>query len=44
MLTSKHDLDNYRKTCKKALDAQKVRIMVCAGTGCVAGGRIDIYN
>ena len=44
MLTSKRDLDNYRKTCKKALDAQKVRILVCAGTGCVAGGSIDIYN
>lgn len=44
MLTSKIALDNYRKTCKKALDSQKIRILVCAGTGCVAGGSIDIYN
>lgn len=44
MLTSKTALENYRKTCKKALDSQKIRILVCAGTGCVAGGSIDIYN
>ena len=44
MLTSKIALENYRKTCKKALDSQKIRILVCAGTGCVAGGSIDIYN
>ena len=44
MLTSKIAMENYRKTCKKALDSQKIRILVCAGTGCVAGGSIDIYN
>ncbi len=44
MLTSKKALEDYRKVCKKALDTQKVRILVCAGTGCVAGGSIDIYN
>lgn len=44
MLTSKIALENYRKTCKNALDSQKIRILVCAGTGCVAGGSIDIYN
>ena len=44
MLTSKIALENYRKTCKKALDSQRIRILVCAGTGCVAGGSIDIYN
>lgn len=43
MLTSKLDLENYRKVCKRALDAQKIRILVCAGTGCVAGGSLDIY-
>lgn len=44
MLTSKTDLENYRKLCKRALDSQKIRILVCAGTGCVAGGSIEIYN
>ncbi len=44
MLTSKKALEDYRKECKKALDSQKARILVCAGTGCVAGGSIDIYN
>lgn len=44
MLTSKLDLENYRRICKKALDAQKIRLLVCAGTGCVAGGSIDIYK
>lgn len=43
MLKSIMDLENYRGTCKRALDAQKVRVLVCAGTGCVAGGSIDIY-
>lgn len=44
MLTSKLDLENYRRVCKKALDAQKIRLLVCAGTGCVAGGSIEIYK
>ena len=44
MLTSKTDLENYRKACKKALDAQKIRVLVCAGTGCVAGGSVEIYK
>ena len=44
MLTSKQALEDYRKSCKKALESQKIRILVCAGTGCVAGGSIDIYQ
>ncbi|HEX2924938.1 MAG TPA: NADH-quinone oxidoreductase subunit NuoF [Ruminiclostridium sp.] len=27
-----------------ALDKQKKKVLVCAGTGCVAGGSLEIYN
>ncbi|MFI3207684.1 MAG: NADH-quinone oxidoreductase subunit NuoF [Eubacteriales bacterium] len=29
---------------KKALDLQTTKVLICAGTGCVAGGSMDIYN
>jgi NADH:ubiquinone oxidoreductase, NADH-binding (51 kD) subunit len=28
----------------QALDKQKKKVLVCAGTGCVAGGSLDIFN
>ncbi len=28
----------------QAMDKQKKKVLVCAGTGCVAGGSIEIYN
>lgn len=37
------DLQNVREVCKKLLDAQKRRIYVCAGTGCVASGSLAIH-
>ncbi|MDO5396596.1 MAG: NADH-quinone oxidoreductase subunit NuoF [bacterium] len=44
MLKSYSELQSYRSLCETALHAQKIRVLVCAGTGCVAGGSIDIYN
>lgn len=44
MLRSRYDLEQYRRECKRAKDAQKISVLVCAGTGCVAGGSIHIYN
>ncbi len=44
MLNSRNDLIEYRELCRRALNAQKCRILVCAGTGCVAGGSLDIYE
>ena len=43
MLQNRDDLKNIRAVYKKSLDAQKKKILVCAGTGCVAGGSLDIY-
>ena len=44
MLKSLSELQSYRSLCETALRAQRIRILVCAGTGCVAGGSIEIYN
>ena len=40
--TSK-ELDALRKRCVKASKAEKRKILVCAGTGCVSGGSLDIF-
>ncbi len=44
MLKSRQDLIAYRESAKKPYDAQSKKIIVCAGTGCVAGGSIAIYD
>ena len=42
-LLGRGDLQNVRAMYKELLDSQRRRIYVCAGTGCVAGGSLDIY-
>jgi len=37
------DLDNARTTFKHSFDMQKKRVLICGGTGCVAGGSLQIY-
>ncbi|HWQ61091.1 MAG TPA: NADH-quinone oxidoreductase subunit NuoF [Negativicutes bacterium] len=44
MLLTRKDLKNAREEYKKILDRQKTKILVCAGTGCVAGGSLEIYD
>ncbi len=44
MIKTREELIAYRETCLHALNSQKCRILVCAGTGCVAGGSLDIYD
>ncbi len=44
MLSSRKDLTKLRKAYSAALKLQTKKILVCAGTGCVAGGSIGIYN
>ena len=44
MLLTRQDLQNARSQYKSALEMQKKKILVCAGTGCVAGGSMDIYK
>lgn len=43
MLLNRKDLQNIRAIYEKSLQAQKKKILVCAGTGCVAGGALEIY-
>ena len=38
------ELRAFREVCKKELDGQSKKILVCAGTGCIAGGSLNIYN
>ena len=42
-LQSRSALSELRAACKQALAAEKTKILVCGGTGCVAGGSLDIY-
>ncbi len=42
-LRSRQDLTDLREACIKAISKEKVKILVCGGTGCVAGGSLDIY-
>ncbi len=44
MLLTRKDLKKAREEYKRSLDRQKTKILVCAGTGCVAGGSLAIYD
>jgi NADH-quinone oxidoreductase subunit F len=44
MLKSRQDLINMRKLYAKSLELEKKRILVCAGTGCVSSGSLEIYD
>lgn len=37
-------LDQVRKVSKETIDNSKCRILICAGTGCLAGGSGEIYD
>ena len=43
MLLQREDLQKVRAMYEASLAAQKKKILVCAGTGCVAGGALDIH-
>ena len=44
MLQTRKDLINAREEYKQSLEKQKTKILVCAGTGCVAGGSLEIHD
>ena len=44
MLKNRQDLIDARNQAKIALEQQKFRILICAGTGCLAGGSAKIYD
>jgi NADH-quinone oxidoreductase subunit F len=43
-LTNRDALKKARETYKKALDAEKRKILVCAGNGCIASGSLAVYD
>ena len=44
MLKCREDLVAYRLAAVNAYHAQNKKIIVCAGTGCVSGGSLDIHD
>ena len=42
-LSSREELAAFRAVCKESFQCEKTKILVCGGTGCVAGGSLDIY-
>lgn len=44
MLHSRNDLIDIREVYKKSFQKEKVKILVCSGTGCIAGGSLQIYD
>ncbi len=44
MLKNREDLTALRASVLSAYNAQQKKIIVCAGTGCVAGGALKIYS
>lgn len=43
MLKNREELQALRDSCAKAYAAQKKKILVCTGTGCVSSGSLEIY-
>ncbi|MHB1151919.1 MAG: NADH-quinone oxidoreductase subunit NuoF [Eubacteriales bacterium] len=44
MLTCRNDLIELRNTYKNSHTAEFKKILVCAGTGCISSGSLEIYN
>lgn len=43
-ISSKEALQDLRKRAKDRIDSTPIRVLICAGTGCIAGGAQDIYD
>lgn len=44
MLQTRENLIETRQAYRQALDTQKKKILVCAGTGCVSSGALQIFD
>ena len=44
MLKSRQELQKLRRRYQASLNAQKKKILVCAGTGCVSSGSLEIFD
>ncbi len=43
-INTREELEQSRRDYQKSLICQKKQILICAGTGCVAGGSLQIYE
>ncbi len=43
MIKTREELKSLREACIRAEKSETRKILVCAGTGCVSGGSLDIY-
>ena len=43
-IDSREALNSVRSGAKEVIDNSKCRILICAGTGCLAGGSAQIYE
>ena len=43
-IMSREQLTAFRQACVGAFEAEKKKILVCGGTGCVAGGSLTIFD
>ena len=43
-INTREELIAKQEEYKASLNSQKKQILICAGTGCVAGGSLDIYD
>lgn len=43
-IQTREELEKKRQDFVRALNAQKKQILICGGTGCVAGGSLKIYD
>ena len=43
-ISNREEFTEFSKEAAARLDKQKKRVLVCAGTGCVAGGSLDIFR
>ncbi len=43
-LNSRSDFISFRNSCQESLSRETKKILVCGGTGCVAGGSLEIYE
>ena len=39
-----NELRDFRKNCAEELNGQAKKILICAGTGCIAGGALKIHD
>ena len=42
-INTREELERKRKEYANSLKTQRKQILICAGTGCVAGGSLNIY-